>query len=101
METPKTWPIVGRSVDVDQNTEAGRPYTTTGRDFSMVEPGSNKEIWRPISTAPPEADLELAVINSDGIHALVFPCRRNFDGWINAKSKERVDVDPTHWRRWI
>ena len=52
-------------------------------------------------TAPPEADLELAVINSDGIHALVFPCRRNFGGWINAKTKERVDVDPTHWRRWI
>jgi len=70
----------------------------------MAEPGTNKEDkegWRPILTAPPEADLELAVINSDGIHALVFPCRRSFGGWINAKTKERVDVDPTHWRRWI
>ena len=64
-------------------------------------PLRNSEAWRPVSTAPSETDLELAVINSDGIHALVFPCRRNYSDWVNAQTKERVDVNPTHWRHWL
>jgi len=64
-------------------------------------PLTNGQAWRPISTAPSDAALELAVINSDGIHALVFPCRRNLGGWVNAETKDRVEVNPTHWRLWI
>ena len=56
--------------------------------------------WQPIVSAPFDRDLELAVIDKDGPHAVVFPCRRTDDGWINAKSKERVGVHPTHWREW-
>jgi hypothetical protein len=45
-------------------------------------------------------DLELAVIDASGEpHALVFPCRRML-GWINAKTKKRVEAYPTHWRGW-
>ena len=56
--------------------------------------------WQPISTAPFGPDLELAVIDGDGPHALVFPCRRIFGGWMKVESKEQIDVHPTHWREW-
>jgi hypothetical protein len=57
--------------------------------------------WRPISSAPFDRDLELAVIGPDGPDPLAFPCRRILSGWINAETKERVDVvRPTHWREW-
>ncbi len=56
--------------------------------------------WQPINTAPFDRDLELAFLDRDGVHALVFPCRRTLDSWINAETKQRVDVQPTHWREW-
>ncbi len=56
--------------------------------------------WQPINTAPFDRDLQLAVLDRDGEHALVFPCRRILNGWINAESKQRIDVLPTHWREW-
>ena len=57
--------------------------------------------WQPISTAPFDRDLELAVFDTVGqTHALVFPCRRILGGWINAQTKQRIDVRPTHWREW-
>lgn len=57
-------------------------------------------MWQPISTAPFDRDLELAVIDSGGPHVLVFPCRRILAGWVNAEAKSRIDVQPTHWREW-
>lgn len=57
-------------------------------------------MWQKISSAPFDRDLELAVIDSDGPHALVFACRRISGGWINAQTRERLDVRPTHWRDW-
>jgi hypothetical protein len=57
-------------------------------------------MWEPIATAPFDRDLELAVIDEDGPHALVFACRRIAGGWVRAKTKERLDVNPTHWRGW-
>ena len=57
-------------------------------------------MWQTASNAPFDCDLELAVIDADGQHALVFPCRRISAGWINASTKERLDVRPTHWRPW-
>ncbi len=56
--------------------------------------------WELISSAPYDRNLELAVIERDGPHALAFPCRRIDSGWINAETKQRVDVRPTHWREW-
>ena len=57
-------------------------------------------MWQPIATAPFGYDLELSVISHDGTHALIFPCRRILGGWVKAESKERIDVQPTHWRDW-
>ena len=58
-------------------------------------------MWQPIATAPYDRDLELAVIDASGEHALVFPCRRSIlDGWTNRTTGKRVDVRPTHWREW-
>jgi hypothetical protein len=57
-------------------------------------------MWQPIGTAPFDRDLELAVIDDDGLHALVFPCRRMADGWLKTQTRERLDVYPTHWRDW-
>lgn len=57
-------------------------------------------MWHPIVTAPFNRDLELAVQDRDGTHALVFPCRRILTGWIASNTHERLDVSPTHWRAW-
>ena len=56
--------------------------------------------WQPISSAPFKRDLELAVINYDGVRALVFPCRRILGGWMKSETKARINVQPTHWRDW-
>ena len=57
-------------------------------------------MWQPVASAPFDRDLELAVIDHDGAHALVFPCRRILSGWMKTENKERLDVRPTHWREW-
>jgi hypothetical protein len=57
-------------------------------------------MWQSATTAPFDRDLELAVIDYDGPHTLVFPCRRILCGWVKAETTERVDVRPTHWRPW-
>jgi len=57
-------------------------------------------MWEDISKVPIDRDIELAVIDNDGPHALMFPCRRIADGWIKAMTKERIDVHPSHWREW-
>jgi len=57
-------------------------------------------MWQPISSAPFDRNLELAVLDKDGVHALAFACWRVADGWINAATKRRIDVRPTHWREW-
>jgi len=56
--------------------------------------------WQPISNAPFDRDLELAVVDRKEAHALAFPCRRIADGWLNAQTRRRIDVRPTHWREW-
>jgi len=66
----------------------------------MALPLRNEDQWQPISAAPSDCDLELAVIDHDGVHALVFPCRRVIDGWLKAGTQQRIDLHPTHWRRW-
>jgi hypothetical protein len=56
--------------------------------------------WQPIVNAPFDRDLELAVIDYDGTHALVFPCRRILNGWLKAGTQQLIIVRPTHWREW-
>jgi len=46
--------------------------------------------WKPISTAPYTGDLELAVIDRDGPHAVAFPCRRVVGGWIAAETNKWI-----------
>jgi hypothetical protein len=60
----------------------------------------HRKMWKPIISAPLGRDLELAVLDEDGAHALVFPCVREREGWKNAITGARVDIRPTHWRDW-
>jgi hypothetical protein len=66
----------------------------------MVEVHKLPDKWLPISIAPEDSDLEVCVIDKQGVHALVFPCRKNGREWVDASTKRRVDVQPTHWRLW-
>jgi hypothetical protein len=61
---------------------------------------NGRPVWETISTAPFGRELELAVIEGDRVHPLVFACHRAPDGWIKAQTHERVVVSPTHWRLW-
>jgi hypothetical protein len=56
--------------------------------------------WQPVANAPFDRDLELAVIDYDGTHALVFPCRRILTGWMKSGTQQLITVRPTHWREW-
>ena len=60
----------------------------------------DQPVWDEISTAPYDRDLELAVIEGERVHPLVFACRRVPDGWIKVTTRERIAVSPTHWRLW-
>ncbi|PTE07064.1 hypothetical protein C9427_28600 [Mesorhizobium helmanticense] len=57
-------------------------------------------MWKQIQSAPFGRDLELAVLDEDGEHALVFACVKDLQGWRNAVTGARVDISPTHWRDW-
>lgn len=55
--------------------------------------------WKPIDTAPIDRDVEIAVSDSTGMHAVACPCRLTERGWIVAEDKRRLYwVRPTHWR---
>jgi hypothetical protein len=71
------------------------------RNFLSKNDSISAAGWQPISLAPFDRNLELAVINYQGTHALVFPCRRILGGWLKSEINERVDVRPTHWREWM
>ena len=66
----------------------------------MAQAMSSPEKWLPVSIAPPDMDLEVCVMGRDGAHALVFPCRRTASGWADSATGKRLDIAPTHWRRW-
>jgi hypothetical protein len=58
------------------------------------------QMWQIATTAPFDRNLELSVIDRDGVHALVFPCRRVVGGWVKSESGTPIDIHPTHWREW-
>lgn len=81
------------------NAEAGNSPVALFVDLGNGKaPG--KAMWEQISSAPFDRDLELAVLDRDGVHALVFPCRRVLTGWIESATRARIEVSPTHWREW-
>jgi hypothetical protein len=57
--------------------------------------------WLPVSIAPSDVDLEVGVMDKRGVHALVFPVHKSGAHWVDASTKKRVDIQPTHWRKWI
>ena len=58
------------------------------------------EKWLPVSIAPPDIDLEVCVIDRGGVHALIFPVRKGKTDWVDPQSRKRIDIVPTHWRKW-
>jgi hypothetical protein len=56
-------------------------------------------MWQNISTAPLEQYLAVATIDEE-VHAMTFPCVLTNDGWLNAETMKRLEVSPTHWRKW-
>ncbi len=56
--------------------------------------------WRPVETAPYGSNLQVAVIEHGEPFALVFPCRREAVGWIEASNEKPLRIHPTHWREW-
>ena len=67
----------------------------------MMPIHSLPEEWLPVSSAPFDADLEVCVIDFDGIvHALVFPCQTDGIEWVDASTKKNADIQPTYWRKW-
>jgi hypothetical protein len=66
----------------------------------MPHTPSTKKPWHPITTAPFDRDLEVAVMEGSDVHTLVVSCRRSPQGWVNAATGKPIDVNPTHWREW-
>ena len=66
----------------------------------MMTIHSLPEKWLPDSIAPLDADLEVCVMDKNGVHALVFPVRKSETDWVDASTKKRIDIQPTHWRKW-
>jgi hypothetical protein len=83
-----------RGVDVDQCTQLRADHFATMVVYPLPES------WLPVSIAPSDADLEVGVTEKGGVHALVFPVRKSGNDWVDASTKKRIDIEPTHWRRW-
>jgi len=62
--------------------------------------GGGQLVWQTIAIAPTDRNVEVAVIDKDGAHPVVVPCRLTAGGWIDAVSKRHLDIRPTHWRPW-
>ena len=60
----------------------------------LVE-NQNFPLWHHISVAPFDSDLELAVIDGNGVYAFAWPCRRILGGWCDAKTRCRIGIKPT------
>jgi hypothetical protein len=57
--------------------------------------------WLPVSIAPSDRDLEVCVLDYDGIvHALAFPCHKDGAEWVDASDRKYADIEPTQWRKW-
>ena len=66
--------------------------------MSLYRPKQNNRFWRPIESAPSDKEVELQVTDAFGAYTLMFPCLLTKEGWVNANSRGRLEVQPTHWR---
>jgi hypothetical protein len=101
----QAWLKLARSYELWQRlklftNEATRWKNDLTQNIRPLAAENRNMVWQPISIAPFNLDLELAVRDGGDLHALVFPCRRVLGGWVNAATKERICVNPTHWRHW-
>jgi hypothetical protein len=80
--------------------EAARRKNDLNQNIPPLAAQNKKMVWQSISTAPFDRDLELAVRDGGDLHVLDFPCLRISGGWVKAATKERICVNPTHWRHW-
>jgi hypothetical protein len=61
----------------------------------------HSHLWRPISTAPCNRDVELRVSEGIAISTLEFPCRQtNAGDWVNGDLRTPIKVQPVEWRVW-
>jgi hypothetical protein len=56
--------------------------------------------WLPVSFTPPNADLEVSVLDGCELRALLFPVRKSETEWVDISTNKRIDIVPTHWRQW-
>jgi hypothetical protein len=66
----------------------------------MARIHSLPDIWRAVSIAPTDRDLEVCIHDKGTHHKLIFPCRWNGGDWVDASTRAWVDIEPTHWRLW-
>ena len=59
-------------------------------------------MWETILSAPffSVPGNNLAVLDEEGMHPLVFPREKTLKGWKHALTGMLVGVSPTHWRHW-
>jgi|HubBroStandDraft_2_1064218.scaffolds.fasta_scaffold42807_3 hypothetical protein len=68
----------------------------------MSSPSSNvaPSKWLSVSITPVDGELEVCVMDKRGLHVLAFPVRKSGMDWVDAVTKKRIDLAPTHWRPW-
>jgi hypothetical protein len=54
--------------------------------------------WLSVSITPADGELEVCVMDKRGLHVLAFPVRKSGTDWVDAVSKRRINLVPTHWR---
>jgi hypothetical protein len=94
-ELERRWLMLARSYELSERIT---DFTSEHRRRSKI--AASLIGWQAILTAPFDRDLELAVLDTDGPHALAFPCQRVLHGWVKAETRKIIDVRPTHWREW-
>jgi hypothetical protein len=76
----------------------------TGRNPTSGQTADENVIiseWQPISTVPPNRNVEVQVADALGRYALLFPCRLDPEiGWFNAWLSTRLTFEPVEWREW-
>jgi hypothetical protein len=57
--------------------------------------------WLPASIAPSNGELEICILDFDGlVHSLAFPCRKVGAEWFDGSGTKHPDIQPTQWRKW-
>jgi hypothetical protein len=56
--------------------------------------------WLSVLITPADGELEVCVMDKRGLHVLAFPVRKSGTDWVDAVTKKRIDLVPTHWRLW-